>query len=109
MFLRVLEKQLVLKQIMTADEFEAVENYINFDYGKDNFFAEIKEGEILKNRINMLTQITPYVGSYYSREYVRKNILRQTEEDIEEMDQENEQDEMLQQQMQANAPDSQPK
>ena len=109
LFLRVLEKQLVLKQIMTADEFEAVENYINFDYGKDNFFAEIKEGEILKNRINMLTQITPYVGSYYSREYVRKNVLRQTDEDIEEMDQEIEQDEMLQQQMQANAPDSQPK
>ena len=91
---------------MTADEFSQMENLINFDYGKDNFFAEIKEGEILKNRINILNSITPFVGSYYSREFVRKNVLMQTEEDIEEMDAEIQQDELLQQQIQASLPDS---
>ena len=106
LFLKILEKQLVLKQVMTADEFSQMENLINFDYGKDNFFAEIKEGEILKNRINILNSITPFVGSYYSREFVRKNVLMQTEEDIEEMDAEIQQDELLQQQIQASLPDS---
>jgi hypothetical protein len=53
---------------------------------KDGYFAELKNAEILRERLSLATEVTPYIGKYYSVEYVRKNILQQTDEDIIEID-----------------------
>ena len=59
---------------------------IRFDFQKDNYYAEVKESEIMQGRMNMLQLIDPYVGKYYSVDWVRKNVLMQDEEEIKEID-----------------------
>ena len=59
---------------------------MRFDYVSDSFFTESKEYEIIKERLDVLREMTEYIGDYYSREYVRKNILRQTDEEIKQQD-----------------------
>ena len=86
MFLKCLERQLILKGITTSADWEQISQKIRFDYAKDNYFAELKESEILTGRLNTLNLAEPYAGKYYSHTWIRKNILRQSEEDIEEMD-----------------------
>ena len=86
LFLKCLEKQLILKGIMTMDEWESISQNIKFDYTDDNFYAELKDTEMMKERVNILAELDPYVGKYYSHAYVRKYILKQTEEEIEQMD-----------------------
>jgi hypothetical protein len=63
-----------------------MEDHIQYDFLYDNHFAELKEAEILTNRVSLMTQIEPYIGKYYSTEYVRKKILRQTDAEIIEID-----------------------
>ena len=58
---------------------------IRFDFKRDNYYAESKDTEILQNRVNMLQQVAPFIGQFYSTEYVQKQILRMTDEDIEQM------------------------
>ena len=86
MFLKCLERQLILKGITTSADWEQISQKIRFDYAKDNYFAELKESEILAGRLNTLNLAEPYAGKYYSHTWIRKNILRQTEEDIEDID-----------------------
>jgi len=86
LFLKTLEKQLILKQIIMPQEWQPIAYRIKFKYAKDNLFSEIKEREIINDRMNTLTLMAPFVGRYYSNEWVRKNVLNQTDEDIEEMD-----------------------
>jgi len=86
LFLGALSKQLVLKNVMTIEEFELIENQIKFVYAKDNYYEETKNTSILQNRLSTVQAINPHVGKYYSNEWVRKNILFQSDEDIEEMD-----------------------
>jgi len=88
LFLYALEKQLVLKKIISSSEWPKIRNDIVFDFAVDNHFAELKHTEILNNRIETLSRIEPYVGRFYSAKWVRKNILYQTDEEIEEMDKE---------------------
>jgi hypothetical protein len=85
LFLKCLEKQLILKGIATSADWEIISPNIRFDYGKDNYFAELKETEILTGRINLLNMIQPFAGKYYSHSWIRKNVLRQSDEDIEEL------------------------
>lgn len=85
-FTQVLEKQLILKGIMTPEEFAEIKNSLRYDFIVDNYFEELKESEILKERLSTLREIEDHVGTYYSREWVRKNILRQSDEDIKEQD-----------------------
>lgn len=85
LFLKCLEKQLILKGMATSSDWEAISGKIKFNFGKDNHFAELKETEILTGRINLLNMIEPFAGKYYSHAYIRKNILRQSDEDIEEL------------------------
>jgi hypothetical protein len=92
MFLKCLERQLILKGITTSSDWEQISQKIRFDYAKDNYFAELKESEILTGRLNTLNLAEPYAGKYYSHAWIRKNILRQTEEDIEEMDEDMEEE-----------------
>ncbi len=85
MFDHALKTQLVLKGICTSEEWEEFREKIYYDYKKDNNFAELRDAELLQNRLQILGQIDPYVGRYYSQEWVKKNVLQMTDEDIEEM------------------------
>jgi ribosomal protein L12E/L44/L45/RPP1/RPP2 len=85
LFLHTLEKQLILKGILTSEDWAEYKNKIHFNFNTDSYFSELKDAEILRERLTTLEQITPYVGMFYSQEWVKKNILQQSDEDIEEM------------------------
>jgi hypothetical protein len=97
----ILRVQLVLKKVCTEEEWGHFKEKIWYDFKKDNNFTELKETELLNNRIATLQLVDPYVGRYYSAEWVRKHILQQTEEDIQEIDGQIQNE---QTQAQANAP-----
>lgn len=84
-FNMILEKQLVLKGIMSPEEFEQIKNKIRYDFIKDNYFEELKEAEILRERMNTLREMEETVGVYYSRQWVIRNVLQMSEEDYEEI------------------------
>ena len=86
LFLSILEKQLVLKGIIIPDEWEEFKHSIRFKYSRDNYFDELKNTEIMRDRIAMLRDIDDYAGKYYSHEYIRRKILQQTDEEIKEID-----------------------
>jgi len=88
LFDHALEKQLVLKGICTTDEWDDFKEYIYYDFRKDNNFTELSEVELNRERINLLTLIDPFVGRYYSQEWVKKNVLRMTDDDIKRIDKE---------------------
>jgi hypothetical protein len=85
MFLDILRKQLLLKNIMTEDDWEEVKYNLFVDYVKDNAFTEMKEAEILRERLTTMDQISQYVGEYFSKEWVMKNVLNMTDEEMEEI------------------------
>ena len=85
---KALEKQLILKNIILPEEWEDIRNNIFFDFRKDNFFTEFKNAELLNNRIDLLTKMQPFIGMYYSSQWVMKNVLHLTDEDIERLQQE---------------------
>ena len=85
-FDHALEKQLVLKGICTKEEWQNFKEQIYYDYVKDNNFTELRDAELLQNRVQTLQVVDPYVGRYFSAEWVRKNILQQTQEEIEAID-----------------------
>lgn len=86
MFNDLLRTQLILKNIVTPEDWDVMTDHIQYDFLYDNQFAELKEAELLGNRLGLLTQMEPYIGKYYSTEYVRKKILRQTDSEIIEID-----------------------
>jgi len=88
LFDRILETQLVLKGICTKAEWEQIKEEIYFDFITDAHFAELKDAEILKERLTLLSDIDQHVGKYFSVAYVRTKILQQTEDDIKQMDKE---------------------
>jgi hypothetical protein len=81
-FDQALRVQCVLKGICTADEFEEFKENIYYDFIKDNNFAELKEAELVRERLSLLGAVDPYVGRYYSMEWIQRNVLRMTEDDI---------------------------
>jgi hypothetical protein len=106
-FLDALKIQLVLKGVMTLDDWDEIVQDIRFDFLRDNHFSEIKEAEIMQGRLNILQTLDPFVGKYYSPSYVKKNILKLTDNEIEEIDAENEEhnkqtiaDELMKQKLQ---------
>ena len=86
LFLDVLKTQLILKGVIAAEEWDTFKEHIQFDYMQDGHFTELKNAELLQNRIDMLGQIESYVGTYFSKEYVRKHVLRMTDDEIEEIE-----------------------
>ena len=92
LFLDLLKTQLILKNIVTPEDWEKMAEHIQFDYLYDNHFAELKETELMNERLNLMVAIEPYIGTYYSRDYVKRKILRQTDEEIEEMAEEMEEE-----------------
>jgi len=92
MFLDILRVQLLLKGVMTEEDWQQLKIDIKFNFNTDNYFWDLKEAEILAERLKMISIVDPYVGKYFSSAYIRKNILRQTEEDMRSMDKEMEVD-----------------
>jgi hypothetical protein len=88
-----LSKQLVLKRVISQEEVDGIWDKIKFEFTHDNFFVELKDTEIQRERFNLLAQIDPYVGKYVSSTWVKKRILRQTDEEMEQMDHEMDADE----------------
>jgi len=84
-FLGILRKQLLLKGIITEQDWEEWKDSVYIDFIKDNQFTELKEMEILRERIGVMNEITQYVGEYYSKEWVMRNVLRMSDDDIEDM------------------------
>ena len=82
----LLRVQLVLKRICTEEEWNEFKENVWYDFLKDNNFDEMKESELLTNRVQILQQIEPFVGRYYSKEWIRRNLLKHSDEDIEEID-----------------------
>jgi len=86
MFNDMLRTQLILKNICTPEDWEIMRDHIQYDFLYDNQFAELKEAELTQNRLSILSTMEPYIGKYYSTEYVRKRVLRQTDQEIIEID-----------------------
>jgi len=86
LFMDILKTQLVLKGVIAMEEWDSMKEHIQFDFMQDGHFTELKNAEILQNRLDMLGQIESYVGTYFSKEYVRKNVLRMNDEEIEEVE-----------------------
>ena len=86
MFNDMLKTQLLLKNIITPEDWEIMSEHIQYDFLYDNHFSELKDSELLNERLNSLQAAEPYIGKYYSQDYVRRQILRQTDEEIIEQD-----------------------
>lgn len=86
MFSDMLRTQLILKNIITPEDWQMMDEHIQYDFLYDNHFAELKDAELLAERLNMVAQAEPYIGKYYSQDYVRRKILRQTDEEIVDQD-----------------------
>jgi len=92
LFIDILRTQLILKNIVTPEDFDKMSEHIQFDFKYDNHFAELKDHELMTERLNIMVAIEPYIGTYYSRDYVKRKVLRQTDDEIEEMRQEMEEE-----------------
>ena len=86
LFLEILERELILQNIIKPEEWDSLKHLIRFKYARENAQAELKDLDIMTQRINVLAGVMPFVGRYYSNEFIRKNILHQNEEDIERED-----------------------
>ena len=86
LFNDMLKTQLILKNIVTPEDWEVLSDHIQYDYVYDNHFAELKEAELMNERLGVVAAIDPYVGKYYSADYVRRHILKQKDEEIIEID-----------------------
>jgi hypothetical protein len=82
MFTKIMEKQVVLKGIMSIEDWNKIASRIKYDFANDNYFMEMKEAEVMMNRMDLLERITPWVGRYYSNAFVEHNVLRKNDEEI---------------------------
>jgi hypothetical protein len=85
LFDRCLERQLVLKGVISPDEWKEIQNKIRYDFMKDNYFEELKEAEILREKLETLRQVEEQIGKYFSREWVVKNVLYMPEDEWKDM------------------------
>ncbi len=88
LFDHLMEIQLALKGVMSREEWREMRSYIKYDFQKDNYFSELKDQEVLTSRLQLLNTISPYINQFYTKEWVQKNVLRFTDEQIEEMESE---------------------
>ena len=92
LFSNLLKTQLILKNIITPEDWDSLSDHIQYDFLYDNQFAELKESELMNERLGTLATIEPYIGKYFSNHYVRTKVLRQTDQEIEELDEQIEQE-----------------
>jgi hypothetical protein len=86
MFTDMLKTQLLLTNVITPEDWEVMSEHIQYDFLYDNHFTELKEAELQNERMALLATVEPYIGKYYSQDYVRRRVLRQTDEEILEED-----------------------
>jgi len=86
MFNDLLKTQLILKNIVSPEDWNTMSEHIQYDFLYDNHFSELKDAELMTERLNIAATAEPYIGKYYSQDYVRRKILRQTDEEIIEQD-----------------------
>lgn len=86
LFNKLLEKQLVLKGILTIDEWNAISSLVRYKFARDNYFTELKDAEIAQARLSLANDFQSFTGKYYSHAWVRKNVLKQSQEDVTEQD-----------------------
>ena len=86
LFCDMLKTQLVLKGVIAVEEWPSIKELLQFDYLQDGHFTELKNAELMQNRLDMLGTIESYVGTYFSKEYVRKHILRMNDDEIQEIE-----------------------
>lgn len=86
LFHDILRTQLLLKGIISVEDWETIKNHIQYDFIADNYFNELKESEIMNDRLALLGAMDPYVGRYFSMEYIKRQVLRQTDTEIEEIE-----------------------
>jgi len=86
LFNNLLKTQLILKNVITPEDWESLSDHIQYDFLYDNQFAELKESELMNERLGTLATIEPYIGKYFSNHYVRTKVLRQTDQEIEDQD-----------------------
>ena len=86
MFNDMLKTQLLLKNVITPEDWEVMSEHIQYDFLYDNHFAELKEAELMNERLTLVQTAEAYVGKYYSQDYIRRKVLRQTDEEIIEQD-----------------------
>ena len=86
LFLSFLEKQLILKKIINSNDWKFLKEELKFSFTVDNYFAELKQTQIMKERLNLASIAEVYIGKYYDESYIRKTILKQTNEEISQMD-----------------------
>ena len=82
----MLRTQLLLKNIVTPEDWDLMSEHIQYDFLYDNHFSELKESELMTERLNLAATAEPYIGKYYSQDYIRRKVLRQTDEEILEQD-----------------------
>ena len=92
LFADLLKTQLILKNIITPEDWNSLSDHIQYDFLYDNQFAELKESELLNERLGTLATIEPYIGKYYSNQYVRSKVLRQSDTEMGEIDEQIEQE-----------------
>jgi hypothetical protein len=97
LFSHALRVQLIAKNVIKPEEWDDIQFAIKYDYLEDNHYSELKDSEILQQRMGLLQLMDPYIGKYYSMEWARKNVLHLDEKEIKEIDQqiENEKDQMI--------------
>ena len=86
LFNDLLKTQLILKGVIVEQDWEELKEKIQYRYAQDQYFEEMKSAENIRNRLDLLNQVQPFVGYYFSKEYVEKNILRMTDNDIKQME-----------------------
>lgn len=89
LFNSIMEKQLVLKNVMTIEEWNDIKDSVTYDFKKDNHFSELLNNEVTRERVQTARDMDDYVGKYFSVDYIRKNILMQSEDEIQEIDDQN--------------------
>jgi len=100
LFEKCLEKQLILKGVITPDDWPTLRREIRFDYVTDSHFSELKDLEIFREQVSAINDVDPYLGKYFSQSWVKKNLLKQTDQEIKDMhaemmiDSEDEQEQM---------------
>jgi hypothetical protein len=92
LFHDILKTQLILKGIITPEDWEEMQEHIQYDYQFDNHFEELKQAELMGNRLQVATQLDPFLGKYYSIEYVRKQVLMQSDTEYDEITRQMEQE-----------------
>ena len=85
LFYVLLEKQLLLKGVISRSEWNLIKSQLKFDFIEDNHFTELKNSEVLRERLSLLQDVDQFAGKYYSEAWIRKNVLLQSEEEVEEI------------------------